>query len=123
MGNEGSVISEEIMEQLLKCFCLGMQSPEVKKVFRDLFEHHVKKDPEQSRCQNTILFHAVDDGEGSREVTVTPNLAALVFVELDNHAEDFGGAAKALHNHPQSLSALGVKGCGQVHKCYIQSFV
>ena len=36
----------------------------------------------------TQPFHAVDDGEGSREVTVQHNLAAQVFVQLDNHAEE-----------------------------------
>ena len=33
------------------------------------------------------------------------------------------GAAKALHNHLESLSAHCVKRFGQVHKRYIQSFV
>ena len=85
-------------------FCVGKQSPEVKqavvktvadiystvivKVFYDLFKHHAEKDAEQSRCQNTTLFHAVDDEEGSREVAVQPNLAALVFVQLDNYSEE-----------------------------------
>ena len=79
------------MEQLLKCFCVGMQSPEVKqtavkmvvdvystviiiKVFCDLSKHHAEKDAEQNWCQNTTLFHAVDDGEVSREAAVQPNL-------------------------------------------------
>ena len=31
VGNEGSVVSEEeVTEQLLKCFCVGIQSPEFK---------------------------------------------------------------------------------------------
>ena len=64
--------------------------------FYDLFKYHAEKDDEQSQCQNTILFHAVDDGEGSREVAVQPNLTVLVFVELDNHAEKLCGATKAL---------------------------
>ena len=72
MGNEGSVVNEEgVTEQLLKRFCVGMQSPEVKqtavkkvadvystvivKVFYDLLKHHAEKDAEQSRCQNTTL--------------------------------------------------------------------
>ena len=58
-----------------------------------------------SCCQNTALFHAVDDGKGSREVAVQPNLAALVFVQLNNYAEKLWEAAKVLHDHPQSLSA------------------
>ena len=66
MGNEGSVVSkDEVTEQLLKCFCVGMQTPEVKqiavkmvadvystiivKVFYELFKHHAEKDAEQSR--------------------------------------------------------------------------
>ena len=119
VGNERSVVSVNVStEQLLKCFCVGMQS-EVKqtavntvadiysnviiKVFCDLFKHHAEKDAEQSRCQNTTLFHTVDDGERSREVTVQPNLAALVFLQLDNQAEVLWEAAKALHDHPQSL--------------------
>ena len=77
-----------------------MQSPEVKqiatktvkdicstvivKVFYDLFKHHAEKDVELSWCQNTTLFHAIDNGEGSREIAVQPNLAVLVFVLLDN---------------------------------------
>ena len=82
VGNESSVVSEEeVTEQLLKCFCVGMQSPEVKqtvvktvanvystviiKVFYDLIKHHAEKDAEQSRCQNTTPFYAVDNGEGS----------------------------------------------------------
>ena len=89
VGNYGSVVSEEkVMEQLFQCFCVGMQSPEVKqtavktvadvygtvivKVFCDLFKHHAEKDTAQSRCQNTTLFLAVEDGEGSREVAVQP---------------------------------------------------
>ena len=56
------------------------------KVLCNQFKHHAEKDAEQSRCQNTTLFHAVDDGEGSREFAVQPNLASLVFAELDNHA-------------------------------------
>ena len=138
MGNEGSIVSEEVTEKLLKCFCVAMQSPGVKqtavkivadvystvivKVFYDLFKHHAEKDIEQSRCQNTTPFHAVDDWEGSREVPVQYNLAAMVFVQLDNHAEELWEVAKALHYHPQSLSSLYVKRFGQVHKRYIQSF-
>ena len=102
VANEGNVVSEEeVTEQQLKCFCVGMLSPKViqiavktvtdvystiiVEVFYDLFKHHAEKDAEQSRCQNTILFHAVDDGEGSREATIQPNLVPLVFVLLDNH--------------------------------------
>ena len=64
MSNEGSVVNEEeVTEQLLKCFCVGMQSPEVKqkavktvdvygkvivKVFYDLFKYHGEKDVAQS---------------------------------------------------------------------------
>ena len=77
VGNEGSVVSEEeVMEQLLYFF-VGMQSPEFKqtavkavvdvystvivKVFYDLFKHHAEKDAELSQCQNTTLFHAIND--------------------------------------------------------------
>ena len=98
VGNEGIVVSEEeVTEQLLKCFCVGMQSPEVKQiavkavadvystvivnVFNDIIKHHAEKDAEQSRCQNTTLIHAVDDWERPREVTVQPNLAAVVFIQ------------------------------------------
>ena len=126
------------MKQLLKCFCVGLQSPDVKqaaieivagvystviiKGFYDLFRNHAEKDAEQSRYQNTTLFHAVDDG-GSREAAVQPNLAALVFVQLDNHVEKLWWAVKGLHDHPQSLSAHCIKHFGQVHKRYVQSFV
>ena len=98
-----------------------MQSPEVKqtalkmvvdvysiiiiKVFYGMFKHNAEKDAEQSQCQNTTLFHTVDDGEGSSEV-VQPNLAMLVFVQLDNHAEKHWETTKAFHNHQQSLSAV-----------------
>ena len=68
------------------------------KVFYARFRHHAEKDDEQSRCQNTTLFHAIDDGEGSREVTVQPNLAVLVFVELDNHAEEWGEDSMIIHS-------------------------
>ena len=61
--NEDSVISEEeVTEQLLKFFCVSVQSSEVKqtvvkivtdvyntvivKVFNDLFKHHGEKDAE-----------------------------------------------------------------------------
>ena len=87
VSNEGIVVNEEeVTEQLPKCFCVGMQSPEVKetavktganvyntvivKVFNVLFKHHADKDAVQGRCQNTNLFHPVDDGEGSIEVAV-----------------------------------------------------
>ena len=89
-------------------FCLSMQSSEFKhssvktvanvysdvivKVSNDLFKHHAEKDAEQSQSQNTTLFHAVDD--------VQPNLSALVFLQLDNHANEFfflgGGSLCAL---------------------------
>ena len=134
MGNEGSVVSkEEVMELLLKCFCVGMQSPVVKqtsvKSIADVCRtvilkvFYAEKDAEQNRCQNTTLFHVIDDGEGPRVVAVQPNLAVMVFVELDNNAEELWWAAKALHDHPQSLSAHCVKRFSQVPKCYIQFFV
>ena len=116
-----------------------MQSPKIKqtavkriadvyrivivKAFDDMFKHHAEKDAEQSQCQNTTLFHAVDDGEASREVAIQPNLVAMVFVQLDNHAEGLWGAAKVSRDHSQSLSAHCVKCFGQVHKRYIHSFV
>ena len=116
-----------------------MQSPEVKQTanktvadiyntvivndFYGPFKHHAEKDAEQSRCQNTAIFHAVDDSERSREVAVQPNLAALVLVQLDNHAEEVWWSAKALHDHPQFFSTYRIKRFGHVHKCYIQSFV
>ena len=59
-----------------------------------------KKDAEQSRCLNTALFRTVDDG------AVQPNLAALVFVQLDNHAEELCGTAKALHDDPQEVPVV-----------------
>ena len=60
VSNEGSIVSEEeFTDQLLKSFCVGMQSPEVKqtavktvtdvdstvivKVFCDQFKNHVEK--------------------------------------------------------------------------------
>ena len=108
-----------------------MQSPEVKqsavktvgdvyssvivKDFYDLFKHNAEKDAEQSRCQKTTLFHTVDDGEGCRGVVVQPNLAALVFVQLDNHAEElfwWDGEANVLHDHSQSLSVHCIKHFG-----------
>ena len=51
----------------------------------------LKKDAEQSWCQGTTLFHAVSDGKGFREVAVQCDLSALVFVQLSDHAEEFGG--------------------------------
>ena len=113
-----------------------MQSPEVKQtavksvadlynavIVKDLFKHHAEKDAEQRRCQKTTLFHTIDDGEGSREVTVQPNLARLVFLHLANNAVKPWGAAKALQDHQQSLSAYCVKRFRQTNKHYIQSFV
>ena len=108
VGNEGSVVSEEeVAEQLLKCFCVGMQSPAVKqtavktvadiystaivKVLYVLFKHFAEKDAEQSLCKNTTSSHSVDDGEESRDVAVHPKMTTLVFVRLDNHAEEFRG--------------------------------
>ena len=111
-----------------------MQSPEVKQTaiktvadvystiivkIYDLFKHHAEKDAEQSRCQNTALFHAIDDGERSREVTIQHNLAMLVFVQSDNHDEELWWAAKLLHDHPPSLSAHCVKCFVQVHKHFV----
>ena len=84
---------------------MDVYSTVIVKVFYILFKHHAEKDVEQSRCQNTTLFHAVDDGKGSREAAVQSNLAALVFVQLDNHTEELWRAAKALYDHPQSISA------------------
>ena len=85
VGNEGRVASKE------EITVADVYSTVIIKVFYDLFKHHAEKDAEQSRCQNTTLFHAVDDADGSREVTVQPNLAALVIVQLDNHAEKLWG--------------------------------
>lgn len=82
MGDEGSVVGEEeVTEQLLKCLCVGLQSSEANQtavkaiadvhstviieVLCGLFKHHSEKDAKQSRFQDTTLFHAVDDGEGS----------------------------------------------------------
>ena len=65
-----------------------------------MFKYHTERNAEQSWCQNTTLFHAIDDGERFREVAVQPNLAALVFVQLDNHTDELGRwAAQALHDH------------------------
>ena len=75
----------------------------------------LKNDAEQSRCQNTTQFHAVDDGQRSREVAVQSNLAAMLVVQLDNHVERFGGVAKVLHDHLQSLSGHCVKRFFQVY--------
>ena len=64
MGDEDSIVNkEEVMERLLKCFCVGMQSPEVKQsaikvvadaystviinVFSGLFMYHAEKDAEE----------------------------------------------------------------------------
>ena len=71
----------------------------------------------------TTMFNAVDNGEGFREVAVQPILATLIFVQLDNHADDIWRVAKALHDLQQSLSAHCVKRFAQVQKCYIQFFV
>ena len=112
--------SPDIKQTAIKTV-VDVHSTMIVKVFYNLFKHHTEKDAGQSRCQNTTLFHTIDNGKGSREVAVQSNLAALVFVQLDNHAEELWRADKVLH--PQSLSAHWVKRFGQVHKCYIQSFV
>ena len=139
-SNKGSVVSkEEVMEQLLKGFCVGMQSPKepvpaiktvvdvystvIIKVFYDLFKHHAEKDTEQSVPEDHPVSTPYDNGEGPRAVTVQPNLATLVFTELDNCTEELWGESKVLHDHPQSFSTHCVKHFGQVHKHYIQSFV
>ena len=57
-------------------------------VLYDLFKHHAEKDAEKIQYQYTTLFHAVVDGEGSTEVSFQPKIAALVFVQLKNHAEE-----------------------------------
>ncbi len=88
---------------------LDVYSTVIVRVYYDLFEHHDEKDDKQSRCLNTTLFHAVDEEEESREVAVQPNLATLVFVQLDNHADEFGRAAKAFHDHLQSFSVHYIK--------------
>lgn len=70
-------VGDEVKEQLLKYLCLSLQSPAVKQTaveavadihrgFSGLFKHHAeKKNAKQSPCQDTIVFHAVDNGEGS----------------------------------------------------------
>ena len=105
------------MEQLLKCFCVGMQSPEVKqtavkrvtdvystvivKIFYDLFKHHTEKDAEQSWCQNTTLFHTVDNGEGSKEVAVQPTWSFWSLCCWITMLRNFGGQPRhsmIIHN-------------------------
>ena len=95
MCNKSSVISEEeVSDQLLLCLCVGLKSPEIEEVavaaiadinaiivievFSSLSQHHAEEDGEESRCQDTALFHAVADCERLGEVTVEPDLATLV---------------------------------------------
>jgi len=86
------------------------------KVFCGLPEHHAEDDAEQSWCQVTTLFHAVGDGKGFREVAVQCDLSALVFVQLSDHAEEFGWAIETLQDQPESLPAHSVERFGHVDK-------
>ena len=63
------LLSPEVEKTAVKTI-VGVDSNVIVKVFHGLLEHHPEEDAEQSRCQDASLFHAVDDGEGFREVAV-----------------------------------------------------
>ena len=129
VGNVGRLVSEEeVTEQLLKCFSVRMQSPEVKqtdiktvadvycavivKVFQDLFKHCAQK-----RCWT-------ESGTELNLVSMWKDPARLLFNLTWPHRSlcswitllrNFGGS--------QSLSAYYIKRFGQVHKRYILFFI
>lgn len=95
MGSEGLTVGEkEVTEHLPKYLGVSLQSPVVKQiavkvsVFCGLFKHHTVEDAEFSHYQNTNPFHAFDDEKAHREVVVQPDLVALIFVQLDDRAEE-----------------------------------
>ena len=96
------VSEDEVMEQLFKCFCVDMKSPEVKqtavKTVADVYS--TVSSSKSSMPYLNMMLNRVGARTQlcftlltmvSREVAVQPNLAALVFVQLDNDTEELWG--------------------------------
>ena len=77
MGNKGIIFGEEVQDQLLQGFRVGLQSPQVEqaassaipdvdavsiaKIFCSLVKHHVREGGEESWCEDATLLHPVDN--------------------------------------------------------------
>ena len=56
----GHAVTSEVKQTAIK-MVVDVYSTISIKFFYDLFKHHAEKDAEQSQCQNTTQFHAVDN--------------------------------------------------------------
>ena len=72
----------------------------VLEVISGLFEHHAEEDGEEGWSQNTTLFHPICDGERLWQVIVQSDLTMLIFMQLNDHVEEFLWAAKTFHDQP-----------------------
>ena len=79
LSSSSSIVLYYIIQTVIKTVA-DVYSTAIVKAFYDPLKYIAEKDAEQSRCQNTTLFHAVDDRDGFTDVVVQPNLAAMVFV-------------------------------------------
>ena len=66
--------------------------------------------------QKASLLDAVGDGEAVRQRPIVLHLTLLTFMELAEDGEKFWGTAKARQDFPQSITADGIKGLGQVYE-------
>ena len=69
-------------------------------VISGLFEHHAEEDGEEGWRQDTTLFHPICDGERFRQVIVQSDLTMLIFMQLNDHVEEFLWTAKSFHDQP-----------------------
>ena len=79
-----------------------------------LTEHNVEGDGEQCGGQNASLLDTVGDGEAVQQKSI---VFYLTLMELAEDVETFVGTAKARQDFPQSITADGIKGIGQVMFC------
>ena len=84
------------------------------KVLFCLTEHDAEEVGEQCGGQNASLLDAVGDGEAVQQKSI---VFYLTLMELAEDVETFVGTAKARQDFPQSITADGIKGIGQVMFC------
>ena len=65
------------------------------------------------------MLDAVGDGEVVRQRPLVLHLTLLIFMQLAEDGEKFGGTAKARQYFPQSITADSIKGLGQVYDCLL----
>ena len=138
MGEKGAVVSkQQLSDEFLYGYRVCEKTPKVEEtavcsetdvdaVLQVLFcltEHDAEEDGEQCGGQNASLLDAVGDGEAARQRPIVLHLTLLTFMQVAKDGKKFGGTAKARQDFPQSITAVSIKGLGQVNESFIQTHI